>query len=34
MGAVRAQTQAVDGNDSHGGHRYVSVGGSALFRGE
>jgi hypothetical protein len=24
----------VDGNDTHGGHRYGSVGDLALFRGE
>jgi hypothetical protein len=33
-GQVQPEKQAVDGNDPHGGHAYISVGDTALFRGE
>jgi hypothetical protein len=33
-GQVEAGKQAVVGNDPHAGHRYLSVGDMALFRGE
>jgi hypothetical protein len=31
---VQAGKQAMDGSDPHGGHRYISEGDTALFRGE
>jgi hypothetical protein len=34
VGQVRAEKQAVDGHDSHGGHGYVSERDSALIRGK
>jgi hypothetical protein len=33
-GQVRAEKQAMDGSHPHGGHRYISEGDTALFRGE
>jgi hypothetical protein len=34
LGQVRAEKQAVEGNDPHGGHEYVSEGDTAVFRSE
>jgi hypothetical protein len=33
-GQVRAEKQSVEGSDSHGGHRYVCEGDTAVFWGE
>jgi hypothetical protein len=33
-GQVRAGKQAVDGNDPHVDHEYISVGDTAVFGGE
>jgi hypothetical protein len=33
-GYVRAEKQAVEGNDPHGGHWYICEGDTVLFRGK